>query len=429
MQHEPAEDMRNIFLLCQAEHALPMLFLRSMSLSWEEGKVLRMVDLLSITDNSQATDPRDRLFALVSLLPPDSTERSEFKPNYSVNPRWLYVQTAKNILCRTRRLDVLVARDPPPFAETPELIVDEGRIDVPSWVPDWTLSQSVMLNSVWINDFSPSKTYQPYMATHPIKSHTAAIGLPDTLGRDEDQQVFNASLQERSPFEFRFSEYDEVLHVDGVTVDFVEEASQLWAQLFSAAVDREMQRRHSGEFIAGHRYDSFNALCDRDDQNSFGSLIEEWKNIARLGDDDALYTSTHHSRGEAFWRTVFLDRYYDKRNQNGDFHIARMPAELQGRNVAELIGAPDEQCSIPPKDKEEESLLLWYLSSDAIRGLSIGAAYPHSLIVEFFRTTKGYIGVANPGPRVGDKVVVVFGSPVPLILREYPEGHTFVGQR
>lgn len=50
-------------------------------------------------------------------------------------------------------------------------------------------------------------------------------------------------------------------------------------------------------------------------------------------------------------------------------------------------------------------------------------------MLRFMVTERGYIGLAYPSAMPGDKVTLLLGAPVPLVLREFSQGHALIGQR
>ena len=71
-----------------------------------------------------ATDPRDKIFALLGLLGPDARL---VQPDYTADAREVYTNAAVSIISQTGDLPLL--------ADVDELA---GDVSVPTWVPDWT---------------------------------------------------------------------------------------------------------------------------------------------------------------------------------------------------------------------------------------------------------------------------------------------------
>lgn len=79
-------------------------------------------------------DPRDKIYGLLGLCSPD--ERKQILPDYSVPVSVVYEQVALNTIERTRSLDV--------FSQAYRFLegVEMATLELPSWVPDWTLEMT-----------------------------------------------------------------------------------------------------------------------------------------------------------------------------------------------------------------------------------------------------------------------------------------------
>ncbi|KAE8445966.1 hypothetical protein EG329_012605 [Mollisiaceae sp. DMI_Dod_QoI] len=77
----------------------------------------------------RATDPRDRIFALVSLT--TARDDPRFTIDYSASLRQVYIDVAKYILASSKKLDVICSM-PRGYNE----------LNLPSWVSDWAVSES-----------------------------------------------------------------------------------------------------------------------------------------------------------------------------------------------------------------------------------------------------------------------------------------------
>jgi hypothetical protein len=84
-----------------------------------------LITLLRRFRNRKATDPRDKVYALLSLVDP-STDRPPLIPDYSLSEAEVYINASIESIYASKSLSVLsidVAR--------------KYRQDLPSWVPDW----------------------------------------------------------------------------------------------------------------------------------------------------------------------------------------------------------------------------------------------------------------------------------------------------
>ncbi|KAI0404111.1 heterokaryon incompatibility protein-domain-containing protein [Xylaria palmicola] len=409
--------MVHALLLNRVTRTLPLFFLQSASFFAQMADRLSMVNLMSLTYEFKATDPRDKIFALVGLLPEQGAERQAFKPDYSTTVKRQFLQVAKYFIEKAGTLEVITARlpipssDPDIRATDPHSTMSHRRGELPSWVPNWEWKNLWEHNSIWINSFSPLTTFNLYMQTnHRVKQETIDPSSAITQDTHETNQLFNASLHERSPFAPDFSADNEILGVPGVAVDvIIDVGPPLRLHRDNVQLDEAQAPKRI-----------------RDD---FMAIIKQWKKVVGLENDESYSFASQQSRREAFWRTLFLDRYCGGRTENGSYVLQRLPdgtdKEKMAQFFARLIG---ENSAFPPKDDDDEIKFLDYMALEAIEMWSFCNVNVHCLGLSFFVTERGGIGVGHPNMRCGDKVTVLFGSAVPIILREYEEGHMVIGQ-
>ncbi|KAE9377656.1 hypothetical protein N431DRAFT_434813 [Stipitochalara longipes BDJ] len=89
--------------------------------------------LLEVASVSECSDPRDRVFGLLTLM--DEKLAARILPNYTISTESIYVSVAKAYIAEYQSLDLL--RDGGLW----------GSLDIPSWVPDWTWSGRVRDNT------------------------------------------------------------------------------------------------------------------------------------------------------------------------------------------------------------------------------------------------------------------------------------------
>ncbi|KAF6783209.1 heterokaryon incompatibility protein, partial [Colletotrichum musicola] len=88
----------------------------------------KLSDLLWNTWDRDATDPRDKVFAVLGLVG-DGDTRLLTSPDYGKGVRQVFCETARDIIYAEGSLDILLA------AGSPKGECDGGVL--PSWVPDW----------------------------------------------------------------------------------------------------------------------------------------------------------------------------------------------------------------------------------------------------------------------------------------------------
>ncbi|KAK4441900.1 heterokaryon incompatibility protein-domain-containing protein [Podospora aff. communis PSN243] len=94
-----------------------------------------MFDILIITSGSHSSDPRDRVFGVLALLPSSrGGYRGPLRPNYSISPLHVSIGISAHCLLSLRHTEVLFGA--------------QGLSGYPSWTPDWSdRNQGIALRS------------------------------------------------------------------------------------------------------------------------------------------------------------------------------------------------------------------------------------------------------------------------------------------
>ncbi|ROW03245.1 hypothetical protein VSDG_01564 [Cytospora chrysosperma] len=116
-----AQDWLNVYRLIRV---------RRMSESQRPLSIQQLVNHLDIFD---ATDPRDRIFAITGLVSPAEVEE-DFRPNYEIRVEELYTQVARRFLIGHNGLHNLYMAG----------VGLPRSLCLPSWVPDWTLKRELL---------------------------------------------------------------------------------------------------------------------------------------------------------------------------------------------------------------------------------------------------------------------------------------------
>ncbi|CAG8972717.1 hypothetical protein HYALB_00008632 [Hymenoscyphus albidus] len=88
--------------------------------------------ILSLSQSANATDPRDKVYGLLGLLPNKLASRLDLKDkNYAISTHAVFLKFAKTIIQVTNELDIIFARN---FRQS-----EDSELQLPSWATDWTL--------------------------------------------------------------------------------------------------------------------------------------------------------------------------------------------------------------------------------------------------------------------------------------------------
>ncbi|KLU89562.1 hypothetical protein MAPG_08533 [Magnaporthiopsis poae ATCC 64411] len=417
----PAEWELQSKLSMEIQKVFPFFFLQKNSVLASRIRPVSMATLVTLTNDFEATDPRDKVFALVGLLPTDSQERAIFTPDYTTNVRRLCIRAARHWLESTRTLQAISSWETAPKDSE---VHDAQRPTFPSWVPDLIRPQIWNFSSILISDFLPYKLVYEYLVEkkareqpQPPDSGAEKQGAAATDAEFSRLQLYNASLHRQSPYPLEFTAYDEVFLPRGVTVDSIVEIGPM---LDTPQARNGRSLFHGGDFEADRATFIVSELK---------KIIQRWKSVACLSRQGS-YPFAGQSRHEAFWRTIFLDRYRSGGGMGEPLNLTRIEKSKNGNASDHQPGGPQFRGMFPPANPKEEEVMLRILVFDTMELGEPVKVNLFSLFMRMFRTSKGYIGIGHPCAMVGDEVVVLLGSPVPLILREqFPLGHAVVGQR
>ena len=340
---------------------------------YNKEKKISLIHALQLARTSQATDPRDKVFALFGLIFPQI--RQTFQPNYLKSVPEVYCRIAKMLLFRySIPSDSL-------FGLLSEAEANEDGCDLPSWVPDWRVPNHVSNNSK-----------KSFWAIHTAAGYTAAGTSLIEISETEDANKIK--LQ---------GKLCDTVHVTsavrpGFTLEKVDPKTFLKVRsddhgnelLWSPSITNIAFITESSS-IAGscHRYE-YNGLDDAYSRTIIG-------NQGRLISDclpRSLATDSDHAT--SYW------------------HFRQYLAILYPGNV--VNGAPLRTLRSLLASHEKGYL-----------------AFQAALIVvasnrRFFSTIGGYMGLGPSRMRPGDTICVFLGGAVPWVIRQDGEDYVLVGE-
>jgi hypothetical protein len=268
-----------------------------------------LADLITISRYQNATNPRDKIFAILGLLTSDHPCFGLVEPDYNISISRLYTRFAMRHIERSGTLDIL------------GLVGDfDPDSKIPSWVPDWRM--------------------MPTNITLPFADITARpaffMNFTKTL---PIVPLYAAGLNAQTPVSFEFLFNEQVIRLMGVEVDKVTQMGDV-CLLELGLKPREVIR--SWKAIAGLSQKSLHAA----EKQSTEASVE-----AKAGVD------TSAANVEAFWRTILADEVLTDSHELGEYR-KHLGSKIEGVS------------SIPPSSEEEEFSLLNYLMGD-IRTLNM----------------------------------------------------------
>jgi len=148
----------------------------------QSGDGSNLLELLDSSRTCGATDPRDKIFALLALAIP--LHRDAIHPNYSISSDEVYARFTKNFIEAEGALNILghcqaALPDPQSWSSFETLTASQmsGQA-APSWVPNWTimLETTPFIKHEVPNDASSRKMYHASGNFLPSVQHTDDLG-------------------------------------------------------------------------------------------------------------------------------------------------------------------------------------------------------------------------------------------------------------
>jgi hypothetical protein len=352
-----------------------------------------LAKLLALLTAFKATDPRDHIYALLGVLGEESEDKRWIVPDYTATTREIYTQFARRSIETTGGLNVLSAR--------PRLSIQSAPESLPSWVPDWRveLPEDYTWSSISTGEFSTYRAIDSLSQT--LGSINSAGGSILEKIERKGGDVYCASLRAQSPIPIRFSTGSEILYAHGTVVDVITEVGP-----------------------------SMKPGDVHDGGSSLETTLDRWKRIC-LTDEHVAYKHTGQPMKEVFWRSVLLDRYWEKMPDEWRIDgVTRLPTTLQKFNVDTYFGIEgDRPEHFPPENSSDEENIRKYLWQEHYEHMLYNRWSCHSIHQSFFKTEDGYVGICPPHALPGDLIVVLLGGTVPFVLRKFGEYHVIIGER
>ncbi|KAI0469913.1 heterokaryon incompatibility protein-domain-containing protein [Xylariaceae sp. FL0804] len=327
--------------------------------------------LMYATGDFKATDRRDFVYGLLSLVNDDPQIFDYMSPDYTIDTGLLYRKVAKYHLDRDGDLEMLVRS-----AEVMNRVLRNGIVCTQSWIPDYRTGISLVPIDCCI-------VYQDAdYHRHTLVTANGRGSVP--AGRCEFN--YNASLSTKFTSHLRYSDDLAFLTVDGILFDVVRATTR---------------------------------ICFR--SKSPEKCLEEWQHIILVHEGCRERCTCVYQPGctlaEAFWRSVLANKWLDGKSPARLCPIAQtiLDRDKMTRNA-------DGKCvfqhsvPFPPQTPADEE----WLRGQIVKLM----AYPLASCRgrRLLQTNLGLIGLGPPATRAGDTVAILRGSTVPFVLRPVDDG-------
>lgn len=323
------------------------------------GRTQSLLNLLFLPRAFHATDPRDKVYALCGLANDCGPDALDIEPDYNLGVEHLYWKVAQRVLLKSSCLDIL---------SVPRVVQTSKLGHVPTWVPDWTVSNSIT------------------SMVFPILSGNSPFN-------------FNAISGDTS-YSVQFSDNGSSICLSGHFLGRIEEVGEV--------------HTYEAEDIALTSFLKKLWLVPNEQ-----ALFNNWEQIYRAR-SGITYPATGENILDAYWQTLgaggTLGRYAVEK-QAFEQWDEKIRSPFRQLPTSKFLKWTLPVLAIPAFVEMVWNVLNYDLI-DQIRTIRKTTAVAQRRL---FKTEKGYIGLAPSMARKGDGIALLNGSKVPLILRAAPE--------
>lgn len=342
-----------------------------------------MVGLLQENWTALATDPRDKIFALLGLA--TDCQTPTLSPDYSLSQWETYLRTMNFLLENYGNLDIIAYSGIHLFPVPPLLY------KAPSWTPTF----------YWAWEAPSTAVYSQYL----YKIH------PDTFRASSDRKAVATFLPQRKPFDKILGIDRAILKAQSCRIGRISRCLYNPSKHGSLVLHNELnelqKKLHiTSTWLPARRFGL--AGEDRDAVDDIRILYHYFvlEGELRSHDQNDEGKLQKERKTESFWRTLVLNRSIDG-TVAPDTWSSIFTVILEGPS---LVPA---EFDAPQTGPSADVRAIVYIQPflQAIRQLRAGKRW-------LFETDDGRLGVANYGAMVGDYVCVILGCNMPMVMRE-----------
>ena len=322
-----------------------------------------LVGLLQENWSALATDPRDKVFALLGLA--TDCQTPTLSADYSLSQWETYMRTINFLLENHGNLDIIAYSGIHLFPIPPSFY------RVPSWAPTF----------FWAWEAPSTAVYSQYL----YKTH------PDTFKASSNRKAVATLLPQRKPFDKILGINRAILKAQGCRIDRISRSLYSPWRTGPSVLDTELDAPQ----LPAIRFDT------ADEDRVLVSIIQTLYRYFVLDGEPSSHDQSaerelqKERKTETLWRTLVLNRNID----------GTVAPDTWSSIFAVIVE------SLSPLPVELDVIAYIQPVLQAIRQLQAGKRW-------LFETDGGRLGVANYGAMVGDYVCVILGCNMPMIMRE-----------
>jgi hypothetical protein len=312
----------------------------------------------------EATNERDKVYALCGLATDSGPEGLNIVPDYGLSVPYIYKSVAIKILIKTQTLDLL----------SMPRVAGPTSANLPSWVPDW---------SVW--DFSRCLADQPTSGTYVYGFESTPTSFKSNVEFESGGDLLCIrgyiwdTIEEVGEFNDGDTK-DDILLIDRLGMNADEQ--RVWNSWETVSRARSEVKYPTGEDILDAFWQTLIAGNMPDGYDASREQFKSWNNSTRL-----IFRHLPLEKLKGFYRKVIVSCH----------------TMLTG-NILVFIIATILRCNAETAEEVEERKFFRFK-------MAIG------MNRRMIRTKTGFIGLAAQLAEKGDKICLFEGGRIPLILR------------
>jgi hypothetical protein len=352
---------------------------------WNDRKRLSLLELVREFQYRRSTDPRDRIYALLGLM--GDGMNSLLQPDYTKPVSDVYARATQHFILQSRSLDSICGWQ------------TQGRQDMPSWIPDYSLDQKLAASPLVVN-FGHESLFAASGYDHRAKYALNISTMQDCEGLQvtglciDSISVLSVSASESEPFGSIERTWNSTIAGAGHLLPGLTKALEAALEAISSIVSNYSARWERARLTRSYALHSHSI--------EKASLTESIRPPSYL---DVVISDAQN--------TYIIDAYLQCL-LCGRGTMGKRLTEREIQTILNLKGSEG------PSDEPQSDIILSICTAFE-RGMK-----RRNMVV----TSKGYIGAVPEQAQQGDLVCVLFGCSVPVVLRKRQEEnrYTFIGE-